>query len=64
MSVELYAMLNLIFYQVLGLVVVVCCEWFISKNKFIAKKIAERLGLILIGALEATFLVLLCFLFG
>ena len=64
MSVELNALLALIVFQIISLLVTVCGELLFSKNKKVAQKIAERLGLILVGVLESSFLVLLCFLFG
>ncbi len=64
MNVELYAMLNLVFYQVLSLIIIVCYCLLKYKNKSMAKKTAEKLGLVFIGIIEALLVVLLCFLFS
>lgn len=57
-------MLHLMFYQALEIMIFAGIERFIEKDKKTAKKIAERLGLVLFGMAESTLVVLLCWLFG
>lgn len=57
MSDVLQLLLWLVFNQALCVIVFTCGEWLTLKNKTVAKKIFERLGLVFLGMLEALFVV-------
>ena len=63
LSNELYGVLWLLGCQVLNLAIYYFDALFLKKDKMMAKKIAERLGLICVGVLAATVVVFLGWLF-